>query len=867
MSMVFQMTMRKHNFSAPIKQYGFQVRDLLGVDFTTHESEVNQRRSPDAVNLIAGYQGSVDKRFGTRIEKIYGDRINSIHKVGYAYRREEYYYRYNESTDSYDLVNRFYDVSKEFIIVHAGASLYLGEIDDNGNYKNIQDLRWLTTYGGTFGNSRGGKILSNTKTNLIRINQFTYILTGGGTSVIIDFVRGSNMDSPKGSFGLEPDMTDTNSFSIPYYREQDGVIIVNEESTPTFWAYSLDIRYIPMAQSKFKIPITYISKKPDGTEKTAFESKNILTACVSERFIGDGTSTIYKLVDSLVIRNTDKDTVGFTLPFYNATTESCARIRVKDASGNWVAYGGTYTITGFQQINFSVAPPAPTILGEDNVEITYLRYLAHPAFDSEWKSVRLLSRFTHFEYFGYNGSFDYAFVAYGYDGDFGKLNIDYRIKLDDDMAEVYMDENSFSELGNSDSAIVGYFRMGNELVTMTKKTNGNPTVFVRSASLDDVGEVIFPIRVGVVGVGALSGSSFASLRDDNLWLSEYGVSALITNNITGTQAVQDRSFYINQKLLNEHNLESAYAFIYDNKYFICIDDHIYIADPRSKYSERLAFSESFQYDWYYWEGLTVTSHVVVNGTLYFGTLDGRLMSYKNLDDPYPYCDEIAGTRALWASGQSYTKGSFIYNDNGTYICLLDHDSTYIPLEVSKYWNKIILENDPDQWSALTVLYTVGTIVLYNNAFYICTIEHTSDTSNYPTGIGVTMWSAYTGSFTFQVPVLAYWTTPIMNMGDITIRKTLKNLWVRLGKYAHMSARIYYSTQGIVSEKYDGIFDFSDIDFSRFTFSTDTDPSVLVTNRAERKFMSIQFKVESRDVNPFSLLEIVGKYTFNNQFKG
>ena len=851
--------MKPYRFPQSVKQNVFQVKDLLGVDFTTHESEVNSRRSPDAINLIAGYQGSVDKRFGTRIEKIYGNKINSIHKVGYAYRRYEEFLWYNESTGSYNLGDRYWNVSKEFIIVHAGVSLYLGEIDEDGNYKHVEDIRSLTTSTGT-GKSFYGEI-DNTPSKLIRINQYTYMLTGGGTSCIIDFVRGSNVAGASGSFGIEADATNWTSFNMAH--EPDPLNQKNE-SVPGFWAYMLDIRYIPMAQSKVKIPITYIAKKPDGTQKTAYESKNILTAFVSERFIGDGTSTIYKTEEAFTdYSGGAKDYMGFTIPFKT-------RIRVKDASGNWVAYSGTYTTPSLTQFNLSVAPPVPTVLGEDNVEITYLRYVASTSWDSNWKSVRLLSRLTQFEYFGYNGSFDYAFVAYGYDGDFGKLNIDYRIKLDDDMAEVYMDENSFSELGNSDSAIVGYFRMGNELVTMTKKTNGNPTVFIRSASLDDQGEVIFPIRVGVVGVGALSGSSFASLRDDNLWLSEYGISALVTNNITGTQAVQDRSFYINQKLLAEENVENAYAFIFDNKYFLCIEDRIYIADPRSKYSERLAYSESFQYDWYYWEGLTVTAHVVVDDTLYFGTSDGRLMSYKNLEDPYPYCDEIPGTRALWATGQDYSKGSFLYNDVGTYMCLQTHNSSNYPLEEGKYWHQVFGDTPPTTWSSLSVPYVRDQIVYYSGYYYICLQAHTSHNLNNPTTTVYPYWTRFSQPYKFQVPVIAYWTTPIMNMGDITMRKTLKNLWVRIGKYQQTGAKIYYRTQGItrmVSDQYDGYFDFDNINFERFTFSTDTDPSVLVTNRAERKFMSIQFKVESRDEFPFSLLEIVGKYTFNNQFKG
>ena len=853
-----------YKFPSNIKQDAFQMKDFLGVDFTTHESEVNPKRSPDAVNVISGQTGSMDKRFGTRVEKIYGDRINSIHKVGYAYRRYEEYTWYNESTGSSNLGWRYYNVSKELIIVHAGEGLYLGRIDDNGNYVHIEQIRALTTATNNSMPSLNNYV-GNYPSKLIRINQYTYMLTCSGKSVIIDFVRGNNIDGASGSFGIETDATNWTSFDVPYENAPDST---NSESVPGFWAYMLDLRYIPMVQSKFKIPTTYIAKKPDGTQKTQFESKNILTAFVSEHFIGDGTSTIYKLEDSIMTRSVATDTLGFTMPFYNATTDACLRIRIKDASGNWVAYGGTYTLTGFQQVNLSTAPPAPTVLGEDNVEITYMRYVASPFVDSPWTSVRLLSRLTQFEYFGYNGSFDYAFVAYGWDGDFGKLNIDYRIKLDDDLSKVYMDENSFSKLGNSDSAIVGYFRMGNELITMTKKTNGNPTVFVRSASLDEQGEVIFPIRVGVVGVGALSGTSFASLRDDNLWLSEYGVSALITNNVTDTQAVQDRSFYINQKLLSEPNLSNAYAFIFDNKYFLCIEDHIYIADPRSKYAERLAFSESFQYDWYYWEGLSVTAHVVINDTLYFGTLDGRLMSYKNLDDHYPFCDEMPGTRALWETGQDYTKGSFLYNDDGTYICLLNHNSTNRPLEEGKYWHKVFGDTPPTTWSSSSVAYVRDQIVYYNGYYYICVQSHTSYEWINPTNTSYPYWVLFSSNpYKFQIPVLAYWTTPIMNMGNITMRKTLKNLWVRLGKHPNMSVKIYYSTQGVVSEKYDGIFDFSNIDFSRFTFSTDTDPSVMVTNRQERKFMSIQFKVESRDQNPFSLLEIVGKYTINNVFKG
>jgi hypothetical protein len=301
-----------------------------------------------------------------------------------------------------------------------------------------------------------------------------------------------------------------------------------------------------------------------------------------------------------------------------------------------------------------------------------------------------------------------------------------------------------------------------------------------------------------------------------MWLTEYGVSALITNNITNVQSVQDRGFYINQQILNETDLENAIGFVFENKYFLCVNGHIYVADPRKKFGESLAYAESFQYDWYYWEGFTVNAHAEIGGKLYIGTPDGHIIRLKTSTDEYPYCDEKVATPSLWALDTVYAENALV------------HDG---------------LEN-----------------------YYRCLKPHTSSTERALTNIFYWQEILKVGS-NYQIPVLAYWTTPIMNMGNITMRKTLKNLWVRLGKHPNMSVKIYYSTQGVVSEKYDGIFDFSNIDFSRFTFSTDTDPSVMVTNRQERKFMSIQFKVESRDQNPFSLLEIVGKYTINNVFKG
>jgi hypothetical protein len=622
-----------------------------------------------------------------------------------------------------------------------------------------------------------------------------------------------------------------------------------QEGKLFFWLYVNDpINYL------IYIPRTSIARSPNGLTSTDYEPKNLIINARVNKFLSNGTDTVYKL-DYPTCYSYD-GSGGFVMQMQADGSFSSA---LHNASGT--AITATFT-AGSNIVTFSGVPHATYKTGVDNIEIWFRT-------DQSTKKVTAnINDYDSFSSFGLGGLNNFTFFCNNREIRLRHREIWMEARKDaDEMIKFYLSSNNYSILGSNRK--LGYSKVGEYLVLHGEREGLSPVAYLKRSYLDDNGEIVFSNVPTTSQVGAIAPKGFANLRDDPLFISEAGVSSVIIDNITSVQSIQDRGFYINQKLLQEPNLDKAFAFVFDNKYFVCVNGNVYIADSRRKSMENKSYSESFQYEWYYWEGLDIQTHEVVDGQLWIGTTDGRLMRYKNDQDNYPYCDEIMATPSLWASGNDYVKGDIVKLDDEYYICLVAHNSTYIALAEGKYWHKIIGIGLPTIWSADHVTYILDHVVIYNGNYYKCIIAHTSDVSLYPTGIGVTMWEATTEptTFHFQVPVLAYWTTPIMNMGDTTMRKTLKNLWVRLGKYARMSARIYYSTQGIVSEKYDGIFDFSDIDFSRFTFSTDTDPSVLVTNRAERKFMSIQFKVESRDEYPFSLLEIVGKYTFNNQFKG
>ena len=741
--------MNKHNFPADIKKYSFQMKDFLGVDFTTHESEVNDKRSPDALNLISGLQGSVDKRFGTEILKKFEGKIWSVHNI------KTWVYG---TTVMPDGVLERIDIN--VTIVHEGTRLWAY----NPHLDTWQQAVLVSSGSETL-------VLQERPTNFIEWNNqsyFTLMHNNWITSksdLLILYCTANTYSGQEGQIWFQVYLND------PY----------------NFLTYT---------------PRTSIARSPNGLNSTKYEDENLIINVRRNKFLSDASSTVYKLDVNTCYGFPDANVTVFQMQA-DGTFSSA----LHNASGTAI----TATLTsGTNTVTFSAVPHATYKTGVDNIEIW---------FRTGQNSKKISSQINYYQSFasyGLNGLSDNIFFCNNSEQRFMNKEIwltAIKDTEDYDGIKMYISSNSYSILGSNRK--IGYSKVGQYLVLHGQRDGSSPVAYLKTASIDDNGEFIIRSVPTTSQVGALSPKGFANLRDDPLWISEAGVSSVIIDNITNVQSIQDRGFYINQKLLQEPNLDKALSFVFDNKYFVCVNGNVYIADSRRKSMENKSYSESFQYEWYYWEGLDVQTCVVVDGELLFGTMDGRLMKYKNENSAYPYCDEVLATPTLWTTATNYIKGNIVHDGlNNYYVCLVNHLSTHNPLEVGKYWNKVI---------------QVGT--------------------------------------RYQIPVISYWTTPIMNMGDITMRKTLKNLWVRLGKHANMSARIYYSTQGIVSEKYDGIFDFSDIDFSRFTFSTDTDPSVLVTNRAERKFMSIQFKVESRDANPFSLLEIVGKYTFNNQFKG
>lgn len=736
------MTIRNYNFNQPINFRNFALRDFLGVDFSHDPSEVATQRSPDSKNMISGFNGVIEKRQGyTDLQDetmaLTGKRINGVYAEKWTFGNVDHgVFIVHAGTELYSAVRKITHTGAWNVATHYmpddtctyGGILYICHNESEGTLPTNTDF--FIAYDGK-------PLLPSTYTKMQYMNP------------TLDGVPGSpqyvSLNDVKSKFIML--QNDEHRYKVLCFGAGKLLVITIRD---VYSSYSVDFAIDILTQPQYSpayVPTTVIARAPSGGGE-AYEEINILSRARKNSFLGTAATTLY-VVQGTIDDVVNLDPYGNDMGFFNGKVY----VQVLQSGGNWLDLeeGVAFTVNRTTStINFAAgsipfgAPGVSPVTGMDNVVIRYC--------SRNTTSESQLVDSCVYAMYGLNGREDYMFLA----GNFGK---DFYGRFMD----LYFGELGYAFFGDFQARIVGYSRIGEYLVVHKDSEKSGKTLYLRSASVDSNQVLTFPMKQGVSGVGSLSSGAFNVLRDEPLWLSEYGVNALVSNNITGVQAVQDRSYYINKRLLAEplEDLMNAESIVFDNKYFLAIGDHVYVADSRRKYQEKNAYSESFQYEWYFWELPDVETFFVYDNQLYFGTSTGKLRRFKQTWERH---------------------------------CYMDNDT----------------------------------------------------------------------------PVTAYWNTPVINFNDITSKKSLKNLWIRMVQYTRSGVKVYYKVRGdlkLVKDKKFDMFDFDDIDFTRFTFETEADPEVIVTNRVERQFMSIQFKLLNDADENFGLIEMVARYKTNSAYRG
>lgn len=346
-----------------------------------------------------------------------------------------------------------------------------------------------------------------------------------------------------------------------------------------------------------KVPLFSIAKSPKGGG-TDYEALNLISPKFRERFAGTKDDTVYHLS-------------------FSGLDDAPVTVKILNSDGAWVDKNDGFTVDRTKgTVTFNTSPGVSPLPGEDNVEISASRTVSGYADRVLKCDIGIL--------FGVNGASDRLFLS----GNPDYPNQDWYSGQYD---TTYWPDTGYSQLGTAGSAIIGYSIINNYLATHKDDAEPDRNVIVRRGDLVN-STPAFPIINTLQGPGAVAKRSFAYLSTEPVFLTKLGVFAITPSDISGERYAQNRSYYINEKLKKEKNLEDAVAVVHKDLYWLVVNDHAYILDGLQNIGR--AASEPYstrQYACFYRTNVPASAMWVIDERLYFGTTDGKVCRF--FDDP------------------------------------------------------------------------------------------------------------------------------------------------------------------------------------------------------------------------------------------
>ncbi len=355
------------------------------------------------------------------------------------------------------------------------------------------------------------------------------------------------------------------------------------------------------------IPTTVINRLPAGGG-TVLEAVNMLTGKRKNSFTADGVSTVYQL-----------DGDGLSL------TQVCVNVDGTELSENT-----DFTVDrGAGTVTFVTAPADDG--GVDSITVT---------FELTANGKQRITACTTAELFG-AGNAMRIFIT----GDPLYPNVDYMSGLYD---PTYYPDTGYTKIGSDDTAILGYIKQYGSLVIVKEAQDGRGGLFLRQAASMDDGSIVFTVKEGVQGIGAINRTAFANVCGDPCILTGNGVYGLTSDAVTNQQSMQLRSWYINPRLINSESLGSAVLATWGRLLIAAVGTEMFVANTESKNRNRTG---DFGYEWYHWTDVPSRVLKEHEGTLFIGTADGKLRRFKSVSEHgmNAYSDDGAGINAMWTT--------------------------------------------------------------------------------------------------------------------------------------------------------------------------------------------------------------------------
>ncbi len=460
----------------------------------------------------------------------------------------------------------------------------------------------------------------------------------------------------KGAVILYDSMKDERSKS---WQIGDNLYIVDGQALLVY-----DGVEVKKASDDAYIPTLTIAKAPSGGG-TQYEALNLLQPGFTEMFLGTKTDKVYQLS-------------------FGGLDEKAVKAEILNSNGEWVEKTENVDFTVNREtgaVTFTTVPGESVLTGEDNVRITAYRTVEGYADRINKCSIGTL--------FGVNGATDRIFLS----GNPDYINYDW---YSDYNNPLYWPDTGYATLGSSKSAIVGYSIINDRLAVHKDEMEEDRNVILREGNIVD-NEPTFKIVNTLQGAGAVARYSFAYLCNEPLFLTSLGIYAITPQDVTGEKYSQNRSFFLNGRLLDEENLSDAYACVYKDLYWLCLNNAAYILDGlQPLQTDRSMPYATRQYAGFYRINLPARVMWVHDRALYFGAQDGKVCRFfRDPESLKSYSDDGAPIHAIWDTPDFY--GNLFYK-NKTFrhldVRLASAVATSIKIYVQKrgLWSLIKEEN-------------------------------------------------------------------------------------------------------------------------------------------------------------------------------
>ena len=362
------------------------------------------------------------------------------------------------------------------------------------------------------------------------------------------------------------------------------------------------------------IPTTQIARSPNGLQSQIYESKNLVQDCSINLFTSNETDKIYQLDDT------------------NIT--SIERVEILNENGEWTINSDFTTDLEKGQVIFNNPIGATPVDGRDNVRIKYKKV--------NNKNKTQINKCKIMQVYGYAGANNRVFLS----GNPDYANIVMYSHLDD---ITYMPVENVIRTGLEIVPITGMAKLNNGKLAVLKDVSDTDSTRFYIGYGTYNGNEVFPLEGSAKGEGNISYYAHDVLINEPLILTQNGVFALNTATLSDERYVYHRSYYIDAKLRQESNLKDAIGIVNDGKYYLAINDHVYVADSRFKSSTNNSKYSNYQYEWYYWTNLPVRVWFVWNGILYFGDKYGNICKFRDDTDIDRFKDDTKNVEAEWNS--------------------------------------------------------------------------------------------------------------------------------------------------------------------------------------------------------------------------